>query len=127
MRVFKNKSFNKFASKEKITDVALWQVVEDVEAGKIDADLGEGVIKQRIARPGQGKSSGYRAIILYQKGEKTFFVYGFAKKDEANISPNEEKAFKKSAVILLELSDESLNEQIEAGNFVEVKRDDENI
>lgn len=124
MRIFKNKSFTKFASKEKISDATLWQVVQDIEDGKIDADLGEGVIKQRIARPGQGKSSGYRSIILYQKGDKAFFVYGFAKKDEANISTNDEKAFKKSAEIVLNLSDESLNEHIEVGNFVEVKLDD---
>lgn len=126
MRILKNKWFNKFALKEKITDLVLRQTVEDIERGKIDADLGEGVIKQRIARPGQGKSGGYRSIILYRKGDRAFFVYGFAKKDEANISVNDEKAFKRSAEVLINLSDEDLREQIEAGNFLEVK-DEENV
>jgi hypothetical protein len=45
----------------------------------IDADLGGGVIEQRIARPGKGKSGGFRAMILYKRATKAVFVYGFAK------------------------------------------------
>ena len=55
-----------------------------MEAGKIDADCG-GVIKQRIARSGQGKSGGYRTVILYRKGDKALFVYGFPKNERENI------------------------------------------
>ncbi len=64
MRTFKTKSFARFADREGITDAALCEVTRRAESGLIDADLGGGVIKQRIARPGQGKSSGYRAIVL---------------------------------------------------------------
>ena len=60
VRIFKNKRFARFASQEGIDDSKLREAVRDAEAGKIDADYGGGVIKQRIARPGEGKSGGYR-------------------------------------------------------------------
>ena len=47
------------------------------------------MIKQRIARPGEGKSGGYRSIILFRKGTHAFFVYGFAKSDRENIEDDE--------------------------------------
>ena len=65
MRIFKNKWFAKFARKEEISDEKLIQAVKDADAGNIDADYGGGVIKQRISRPQEGKSGGYRTIILY--------------------------------------------------------------
>jgi len=40
----------------------------------IDADLGGGVIKQRVARTGGGKSGGYRTITLDRKADIAFFV-----------------------------------------------------
>jgi hypothetical protein len=55
MRVFKNAWFQKFASKEKICDAALCEAVARADRGLIDADLGGGVIKQRVERPGEGR------------------------------------------------------------------------
>lgn len=75
LRIFKNAWFERFARKEKISAEALWEAVERAEQGQIDADLGGGVIKQRIARPGGGKSKGYRSIVLYRKDDKAFFVF----------------------------------------------------
>ena len=49
----------------------LCDAVERADNGQIDADLGGGVIKQRMARIGSGKSKGYRSIILRVLG--TFF------------------------------------------------------
>ena len=77
MRVFKSKRFAKFARQERISDAKLCEAVGDAEAGRIDADYGGGVIKQRISRPNEGKPGGYRAIILFRKGQLSFFVYGF--------------------------------------------------
>ena len=53
--------------------------------GLVDADIGGGVIKQRIARKGQGRSGGSRLIMLFRKGALAFFVYGFAKSDRQNL------------------------------------------
>jgi len=72
LRVFRNAWFARFARKEKISAAALWEAVERAERGLIDADLGGGVIKQRISRSGAGKSSGYRSIVIYRKDDKAF-------------------------------------------------------
>ena len=90
MQVFKNAWFSRFVRKEKIPASALWDAIERAEKGQIDADLGGGVIKQRIARPGEGKSKGYRSIILFRKDDKAFFVYGFPKSELGNIRADEE-------------------------------------
>jgi hypothetical protein len=62
VRIFKSRWFQRFARKEAIADSALVEAAARAEKGQIDADLGGGVIKQRIARPGQGKSKGYRPL-----------------------------------------------------------------
>lgn len=123
MRVFKNAWFGRFARKEKISADVLWEAVDRAEKGLVDADLGGGVIKQRIARPGEGKSKGYRSIVLYRKGDKAFFVYGFPKSDLGNIRDDEQEQFKKAAKPILALSDEQIRQLIENGQFEEVKND----
>ena len=120
MRIFKSKWFVKFALKQNISNTALRQAIEDIEAGNIDADLGGGVIKQRIARPGKGKSSGYRTIILYKQSDKAFFVYGFAKNDQDNISQQEEKDLKDLAKEIFALSEDKLAELIKTRVYREV-------
>ena len=124
MRVFKNAWFSRFARKEKIRASTLWDAVERAEKGQIDADLGGGVIKQRIARPGESKSKGYRGIILFRKEDKAFFVYCFPKSELGNIRADEEDQFKKMARHVLALSDAQLNDLVENGQFEEVAQDD---
>ncbi|MBK1724997.1 type II toxin-antitoxin system RelE/ParE family toxin [Thiocystis violacea] len=123
MRIFKNAWFERFARKQKIRDGMLREAVVRAEQGLIDADLGGGVIKQRLARPGQGRSGGYRTLILYRQAHRAFFVYGFAKSQQANISDEEETAFKNAARHVLELTDEQLSALIQNGQFSEVEQD----
>ena len=125
MRIFKNKSFRKFANKEGITDAKLCKVIKEINDGKIDADYGSGVVKQRIARPHEGTSGGYRSIILFRKDEKAFFVYGYLKKDRENINEAEEKAFKKLAAETFRHTDQKIKKLIENGAYKEVKSNDE--
>ena len=120
MKVFKNAWFGRFARKEEISAAALWDAVERAENGQIDADLGGGVIKQRIARPGESKSKGYRSIILFRKGKLSFFVYGFSKSELGNIREDEEAQFKKMAKYVLSLTDVQLSELVANGQFEEV-------
>lgn len=80
MRIFKTKAFARFARKEGLDDARLRDAVARAERGLVDADLGGGVIKQRLARPGQGKSGGFRVMILYRRAARAIFVYGFAQK-----------------------------------------------
>ena len=124
MKVYKNAWFGRFARKQKISVDALFDAVHRAEQGQIDADLGGGVIKQRISRPRESKSKGYRSIILFCKNEKSFFVYGFAKNVLANIREDEEEQFKKMAKHVLALTDLQLSELIENGQFEEVVKDD---
>ena len=121
MRIFKNKRFARFARKEGITDTTLCEVVRDAEAGRIDADYGGGVVKQRIARPGEGKSGGYRSVILYRRGDKAFFVYGFQKSERENIDKAEERAFKELAKLTFAFSGDELRKLIKTGAYTEVK------
>lgn len=123
MRVFINAWFGRFARKEKISPQVLWDAVIRAEKGLVDADLGGGVIKQRIARSGESKSKGYRSIVLYRQGDKAFFVYGFSKSDLGNIRDDEQEQFKKAAKLILALSDEQIRQLIKNGQFEEVKKD----
>lgn len=127
MRIFKNRPFARFAEGQGITDADLCTIVENANKGLIDADLGGGVIKQRIARPGEGKSSGFRAVIFFRVAQRAFFVFGFAKSDLANISTKELKAFKILAKATLILDDSQLQQQFESEELTEVKCDEEDL
>ena len=120
MRVFKNKPFARFAGHEGIDDDSLCEAVRRAEKGLIDADLGGGVIKQRLARVGQGKSGGFRSVILFRQAERAFFVYGFAKNDRANIKQNELKAFVKLADQMLGYDDTALTAAMKNGTITEI-------
>ena len=101
--------------------------VDRAEKGQIDGDLGGDVIKQRIARAGQGKSKGYRTIILFRRGAKAFFVYGFAKSQRANIDDAETEEFKEAAKHLLRLTEKQLAELLKKGDFEEVKANEQEV
>jgi hypothetical protein len=119
-RIFKNKSFSRFAKKSHITDSDLCLAVLNAEQGLIDADLGAGVIKQRVARQGSGKSSGFRTIILFKVKNFAFFVYGFAKNEQDNISDDDLISLKKLAKKILNYSEAELKTAIHKQSFIEV-------
>ncbi len=120
MRIFKNKWFARFARKESISDEALYEAVRQIEAGNYDADLGAGLFKQRVARPGEGQSGGYRVILCFRLQERAFFMYGFAKSSRANVSQDETREFKKLAKILFAMTDEQLELMLQHGDFDEL-------
>ena len=101
MRVFKNGWFQKFARKEKISDAMLCEAVARAERGQIDADLGAGLIKQRVARPGAGKSGGFRTLVFFRAQTRAVFAFGFAKSDMANLDAGDEAYMKKAAKLVL--------------------------
>ncbi len=127
MRVFKNAWFLKFARKEKISDEALREAVARAEAGLIDADLGGSLLKQRVARPGSGKSGGYRTLIFFRAQTRAVFVFGFAKNDRANLDANEEVVFRKAAKLVLAFSDEQMDAEVESGRMTEIDGDGEDL
>ena len=125
MRVFRTKPFTRFANHEGITDTELCDAIRRVEKGLLDADLGGGVIKLRLARAGRGKSGGLRSIVLFRHGEKAFFVYGFAKSTQDNIKRDELLVFRKLAVSMLALNDKALAAAIRNGTITELDYDQE--
>jgi len=127
VRIFKNKAFVRFAHKAGIEDQVLCNAIRAAERGLIAADLGGGVIKQRIARPGQGKSGGFRTLIVFKAGTRAFFIHGFAKNEKDNIGRNELATLKKLAAELLAYDDKAISRAISTGVLTEVKRDAQTI
>lgn len=127
VRILKNKAFVRFAEKAGIGDAALCHAVRDAERGLIAANLGGCVIKQRIARPGQGKSGGFRTLIVFRAGLRAIFVHGFAKSEQDSIERNELIALKKLAAELLAYDDCTLARVIGTGVLKEVGCDEETI
>ena len=123
MTVLMTKVFARFARKAGLTDENLATAAADVAAGKFNADLGGHVYKQRVARAGEGKSGGFRTIVLFKVGGHCFFAHGFAKNEKANVSAKELKALKQLADVLLGLSETEIAKSIAAGEFVEVNDD----
>ena len=85
-RVFKTRYFARWMRKTELTNIALCEAVAEMVRGLVDADLGGGVVKKRVALPGRGKSGGARTLLATNKGNRWFFVFGFEKNDRANIS-----------------------------------------
>lgn len=121
MRIFKNQWIAKFAKKHKISDSELLEAVERADNGLIDADLGGGVIKQRIARQGQGRSGGYRSLIFFRRGERAFFMTAFAKNDRENITDKELAELKKAAAIILAMTETDIEQAKSNGTFTEIQ------
>jgi hypothetical protein len=126
VRTFKTKWLARFARREGITDKSLREAIERAERGLIDADLGGGLIKQRVARQGQGRSGGYRTIIAYRAKERAVFLLGFAKNEQENISSDELRSFRQIAEKLLAEDEMQIRKDIEAGTLQEIGYGDEN-
>ncbi len=127
MRIFKNKWFVRFAQQNGIEDTVLCDAIANAEKGLIDADLGGGVIKQRIARPNEGRSGGFRAIVLFRYEDKAFFVYGFSKGARSNIRKDELKGFKELADVMLGYDKAALSRALKSGAIVEAKCHEQDV
>lgn len=121
LRIFKTKVFAKFANKERINDFTLCETVKRAEKGLVDADLGGCIIKQRVGRKGQGRSSGYRVLIAVRLGKRYVFMDGFAKNEKDNISDDELFALKEYGSAWLRADEKSIEFSIKNGKLIEVK------
>ncbi len=121
MRVLVTKTFRRFQRKERIGDQALLQAVERAEIGLIDADLGGGLIKQRVARPSQGRSGGCRTIIAFCVNGRAVFLFGFAKSAQSNINAATLSHWQAVGADLMAASDDSINTAIASRELLEVR------
>ena len=101
--------------------------IANAEKGLIDVDLGGGVLKQRIAGPREGKSGGFRSIVLFRCGDKAFFVYGFPKNTRGNIRKDELQGFKELAAVMLGYDKTALAKAVKSGAIVEVNCHEQNV
>ncbi len=120
MIIYKTRWFDRWARKQDLDDVSLCAAVAEMIAGLYDADLGSGLFKKRIARPGKGKRNGFRTLIATNKGDRWIFVFGFPKNERSNIDTDEEEALKKLASELLSLTPEDLEKETLESKLIEV-------
>jgi len=120
LRIFKVKNFAKFAKRERIRDTALRDAIDRALRGAIDADLGGHVIKQRVARPGQGKSGGYRVIVAFHGKNRSLFLYGFGKSEQDNVDPKELRTLQELAAAWLGASEEKIETALENKLLMEI-------
>jgi len=120
VRIFKVKTFARFQRKEGMSDAALCRAIREADSGLIDADLGHGLIKQRVARPGQGKRGSYRTIIAFRVKARAVFLFGFAKNAKADLEPDELDELVKRGAVWLAAKDATIETAVADGSLMEV-------
>jgi hypothetical protein len=120
MRVFATKVFARFARSERIGDDRLREAVERADKGLIDATLGGGLIKQRVARAGQGRSGGFRTVVAYRQADLAVFLYGFAKSARESVGQSDLERLRKLAAIYLSASVQDLEGWYRNGELKEI-------
>ena len=123
MRVFKTRWFAKFVQKEKIGAVRLLEAVARAGRGSIDADLGKGLVKQRVARQGGGRSGGYRTIFAFRSDSRAVFLYGFGKNERDNISSSDLDRLREAAAEYLALAWRDIDEALNSGKLTEIENE----
>jgi hypothetical protein len=120
--IYQLEVFARFARGEKIADTSLVEAIERADRGLVDADLGGGLIKQRVARKGQGRSGGYRMMIAYRARNFSVFLFGFAKSDESKIDDRQLAVLSRVAASWLSADAASIKKAVEQGELTEVQR-----
>lgn len=115
-------AFARFARRERIPGSVLGGAIDRI--GSIDAELGGGLFKQRVARPGGGRSAGWRTIIVYRGGDRAVFVHGFAKSAKSNLSPKELAELKRLAGVILAMKPKDVRQMVDNGKWIELDEDD---
>ena len=122
-RIFKTRHFARWMRKTELIDLALCGAVAEMEQGLLDAELGGGDVKKRVALPGRGKSGGARTLVATNRGSRWFFVFGFEKNDRANISDSELEALQDLAKDLLARTVQQLDLAVEERSLEEICHD----
>jgi len=120
MRIFKTKSFSRWAKVETVSDATLHSAVKEMQSGLVDVCLGGFVYKKRIAIRGRGKRRSGRTLVAYKRADRAFFIYGFAKNERENISPKELRALQLLAAELLRYNDQDLYKAMKFKELTEV-------
>jgi hypothetical protein len=123
VRIFKAKTFVRFTRRERITDARLRAAIEQAELGLVDADLGGGLIKLRVARAGQGKRGSYRMLIAFRSRLRAVFLFGFAKNELDNIEDDQLATLRETAALWLAADAQKIVRAVNDGLLIEVRHD----
>jgi hypothetical protein len=119
-RVFMTRQFSRWLNKTDLSVDALCKAIEDMERGLIDANLGGGLMKKRVALPGRGKRGSTRTLVATNHLDRWFFVFGFEKNDRDNLSASELSALKILAADLLRLGLAQITTAVAANTLQEI-------
>lgn len=125
MKVYKTHVFSKWSKNEGITDSSLCKAIDEMCQGLIDAELGSGLVKKRMSKPGQGKRGSYRTLLAFRNTQRAIFLTGFSKNMIDNISSAEKDVFKKLCGIYLNASPNNLEAMCKAKTLFEVSYETE--
>jgi hypothetical protein len=120
--IYKLKTFARFARSEDISDESLGEAIERAARGLVDADLGGGLIKQRVARKGQGRRGGYRVMVAIRSGDFAVFLFGFAKNVQGNIDDRQLSILRSFADAWLAADAVKIKLAVEQGELIEVRK-----
>lgn len=119
VRIFKTKTLARFTRQNRIPDASLVAAVQRAMRGLIDADLGGRIIKQRVARQGEGKRGGFRLLVGFGS-HRSIFLFGFAKNERENIEDAELKTLREIADTFLKADDAKIEQALQGGVLIEV-------
>ncbi len=122
MPVYKLKTFARFARDERIESARLIDAIQRASDGLVDADLGGGLIKQRVARQGHGRRGGYRVLIAFHSKDFSVFLYGFAKSQRENLEPKELRVVQQLAAKWLGANAQEIRQALAGGQLIEVEQ-----
>lgn len=123
VRIREVKALARFTRRQRIADASLCEAVESAQRGLVDADLGGGLIKQRVARHGQGKTGGYRRLIALRSKQRAIFLFGFAKNELDNIDDDQLETLREAAALWLAADAQHIEQAITDGLLIEVRND----
>ncbi len=123
MRVFLTKWVARYTRGKGIALASIREAVARAERGLVDAELGGGLIQQRVARPGKGRSGGYRMVIAYRRADRAAFLLAFAKNEQDNITASELQTTRELAARLLAMDTAELQRVVQNGELEEVSYD----
>lgn len=117
MNAFESRWFKKWSKKNGLKKVDLLDALKRTINGSGVVNLGGYIYKIRIAKNGQGRSGGFRTILIFKKGKRSLFIYGFEKNDQDNIDKGTLADYKKFAVTLLNYTDDDINRLVNNGTI----------
>jgi len=122
VRVYKLKAFARFQRLERVSYKTRAGVVEQMEQGFFDADLGGGPDKQQDRDKVREAAS---TIIAFRHGRRAVFLIGFAKSGRVNLDDDEPAYWHRIGKVYLGLDDGGVALATKADELMEIPYSEE--